>query len=544
MEDKIPVDGMAHSSELLKELNNLRKRGENCDFIIRAGDLELPAHKNVLKASSRYFRAMMAHDNIETQSGEVEIKDADPECVMKCIDFIYTGEAAITEEKRGELMHVAHMMELQRLCDAIVLFLEDSLNVKSFFVTRSLADIYSCKQLEKVCDQFALEHFRDIALLEQFYELDDEYIRFLIGSKKTQANEAVKCKTLLRWAEADIENRKESFREMFNKMGLMKIPASYRRYMLENENLVKNSMEFYNIVTTSLLDSWNLQSKDINIASKDVLVVFENTTRKLYGYDVKRRTWNGMQAIEDRILGTYASAAHLDGILYVFLPSYSVFKIDLRDAESNWQRMASKYLGTGPVAILNGLMYTIDYGNFSRSCECYDPSADKWTQLPEKPSNVATEALVAAEGQIFCIGGSYIRHRSHVTENHSTDAVEKYNPATASWSTDSKLNKARQAAAATYLNGIYVIGGSSSGSVNNDVEFRCPVAKTWTTLTETIVHSRRLFNAVNIDGKIYIIGGCSSDEIEEYDPEVRQWRIAGTMEGFFIEQLAAVAVVI
>ncbi|XP_077968316.1 kelch-like protein 2 [Styela clava] len=101
--------------------------------MIKAGSEEIPVHKNIVSASSDYFKAMLSHENVGTKSGVVEIKEFDGVCVKKCVDFIYTGDAYVAKEKRETLMDVAHMMQLQRICDSIAIFLEDDLDPRSFF---------------------------------------------------------------------------------------------------------------------------------------------------------------------------------------------------------------------------------------------------------------------------------------------------------------------------------------------------------------------------------------------------------------------------
>nr|XP_039247532.1 kelch-like protein 38 [Styela clava] len=153
MEEKINTDSKEHAVEILQQLNEYRNTGRHCDFMIKAGSEELPVHKNIVSASSDYFNAMLSHENVETKSGVVEIKEFDEVCVGKCVDFIYTGDAYVAKEKRETLMGVAHMMQLQRLCDSIAIFLEDDLDPRSFFQTKKIANRYNCKQLEEKCNQ-------------------------------------------------------------------------------------------------------------------------------------------------------------------------------------------------------------------------------------------------------------------------------------------------------------------------------------------------------------------------------------------------------
>lgn len=65
-----------------------------CDFIIKAGEKKVSVHKCVIAASSDYFAAMLNHDTEENRLGMVDIKHANPECVMTCIEVMYIGQAS------------------------------------------------------------------------------------------------------------------------------------------------------------------------------------------------------------------------------------------------------------------------------------------------------------------------------------------------------------------------------------------------------------------------------------------------------------------
>ncbi|XP_077969897.1 kelch-like protein 2, partial [Styela clava] len=273
MEEKINTDSKEHAVEILQQLNEYQKTGHHCDFMIKAGSEELPVHKNIVSASSDYFKAMLSHENVETKSGVVEIKEFDEVCVKKCVDFIYTGDAYVAKEKRETLMGVAHMMQLQRLCDSIAIFLEDDLDPRLFFETKKIANRYNCKQLEEKCNQFALQRFKEIAQSDEFMDLDEKFISFLMESKETKAKEEVKCKMLLAWTKHDIEERKECFLGLVMKFQLTKMPLSYRRFLVENEPLLFESMQSIRSLTLSILDSnGNASSKDVKLTENKQLV--------------------------------------------------------------------------------------------------------------------------------------------------------------------------------------------------------------------------------------------------------------------------------
>nr|XP_039247552.1 kelch-like protein 3 [Styela clava] len=480
MEEKINTDSKEHAFEILQQLNEYRKTGRHCDFMIKAGSEELPVHKNIVSASSDYFKAMLSHENVETKSGVVELKEFDEVCVKKCVDFIYTGDAYVAKENRETLIGVAHMMQLQRLCDSIAIFLEDDLDPRSFFQTKKIANRYNCKQLEKKCNQFALKHFIEIAQSDEFMDLDAKFISFLMESKEAKAREEGKCKMLLAWTKHDIEIRKECFLSLVMKFQLTKMTLSYRRFLVENEPLIFESMQSIRSLTLSVFDSTgNLSTKDFNLTENKQLVVFDQTSQRMHSHDVGDKTWTPMQTIFQAIIqNTLYSAVVMETYIYVICRNGSFYRLKYAESNAKWEQMTN--------------------------------------------TNLEYACAVALDGFVYGVNQQY----------QATNQVEIYDPVTSTWSMDDRsLNEARFKASATATEeGIYIMGGFNVGTLTT-AEFRSSVTKTWMML-KPMKNARQYFSSCVIDGKVYVIGGNgNSANIEEYDPGTKEWKIIETIQG-------------
>ncbi|XP_077969944.1 kelch-like protein 25 [Styela clava] len=476
---------------------------------------------------------MLSHENVETKSGVVEIKEFEVEvCVKKCVDFIYTGDAYVAKEKRETLMGVAHMMQLQRLCDSIAIFLEDDLDPRSFFQTKKIANRYNCKQLEEKCNQFALQRFKEIAQSDEFMDLDEKFISFLIESKKTKAKEGGKCKMLLAWTKHDIDERKECFLSLVMKFQLTKMTLSYRRFLVENEPLIFESMQSLRSLTLSILDSHpeNISSKDFDLTENEQLVVFDQTSQRMHCHDIDAKTWTPMQTIDQAIIqNTLHSAVVIESYIYVICRNGSFYRLEYAESNAKWEQMTNTNLQWACVVALDGFVHGIEYQNYSNVLERYDPSNNRWTRLTNKSLILAFESLVAADGKVFCIAG----YSNQI--GRATNQVEIYDPVTSTWSMDNgSLNEARYQASATATEeGIYVVGGydNNRGSTLTTVEFRSSVTNTWMML-KPMKNARQFFSSCVIDKKVYVIGGNGNPaNIEEYDPETEEWRIIETIQG-------------
>ncbi|XP_018603663.1 hypermethylated in cancer 2 protein-like [Scleropages formosus] len=76
-----------HARQLLLQLNQQRAKGFLCDVIIVVENALFRAHKNILAASSMYFKSLMLHDNLVNLDTDM----VNPSVFRQVLDFIYTG---------------------------------------------------------------------------------------------------------------------------------------------------------------------------------------------------------------------------------------------------------------------------------------------------------------------------------------------------------------------------------------------------------------------------------------------------------------------
>ena len=66
-------------SKMRVVLEEMRQTRELCDITLVAGNVEIPAHKLVLAATSDYFRSMFVIDFKEKDSDKIVIQDVNPD---------------------------------------------------------------------------------------------------------------------------------------------------------------------------------------------------------------------------------------------------------------------------------------------------------------------------------------------------------------------------------------------------------------------------------------------------------------------------------
>ncbi|XP_010865384.2 hypermethylated in cancer 2 protein [Esox lucius] len=87
-----------HAKQLLLQLNQQRAKGFLCDVIIVVENALFRAHKNILAASSIYFKSLVLHDNLINLDTEM----VNPSVFRQVLDFIYTGKLLCSSEQSNE----------------------------------------------------------------------------------------------------------------------------------------------------------------------------------------------------------------------------------------------------------------------------------------------------------------------------------------------------------------------------------------------------------------------------------------------------------
>lgn len=186
-------------------------------------------------------------------------------------------------------------------------------------------------------------------------------------------------------------------------------------------------------------------------------------------------------------------------------------------------------------AVLDGELYVIGGWelpgwNDTGAVEKYDPATDSWSSVAPIFESHADMATAAAGGKLYAFGG-YARNESQTTSL-------EYDPATNKWVNKTQMPFARHNHAVAVVNDkIYLIGGSNSiidCPTLNRVDEYDPATDTWTPKAEMPTYREGLAATVH-DDRIYVIGGhaiCPGDQfvsqkaVEVYNPATDTWTSA------------------
>ncbi|XP_078410593.1 hypermethylated in cancer 2 protein isoform X2 [Cetorhinus maximus] len=114
-ESEVEMELPNHAKQLLLQLNQQRSKGFFCDVIIVVENALFRAHKNILAASSMYFKSLVLHDNLINLDTDM----VSATIFRQILDFIYTGKLLGTdqasEQNFNALLTAASYLQLHDL---------------------------------------------------------------------------------------------------------------------------------------------------------------------------------------------------------------------------------------------------------------------------------------------------------------------------------------------------------------------------------------------------------------------------------------------
>ena len=172
---------LRHAQSILTALENLRKREELCDVVLKISETEIKAHRVILAAVSPYFNVMFTGDLAESKKNVVELNNLDASAVSIVVEFAYVAQANITTENVESLLTVASFLQVQSLVEKCCRFLDRKLQPSNCLGIRRFALMNGCFTLGKTAYQYAMRHFIQTTQLEEFLQCSLEEVLELLS---------------------------------------------------------------------------------------------------------------------------------------------------------------------------------------------------------------------------------------------------------------------------------------------------------------------------------------------------------------------------
>ncbi|KAM4735708.1 kelch-like protein 38 [Anableps anableps] len=547
------------SSTLLLQLNKLREENILTDVILRAGNTEIPCHRNVLVSSSPYFRAMFCSDFLETRQTKVDMKGIGPVIMTSIIDYVYTGLISINLDNVLHLMQAASMLQFGRLFEACSYFLQSQLRPDNCLSMFRLSDMMNCDSLRKKAKEMAMKSFTDVSSTEDLCELSLQELMQYLDDDSLCAEEEQVFETLVAWIHHDPVSRRGTISNLFKKVRLQHLHPTYLFQFIANDPLIQSSTLcteiiesvrrlMFSIGTTSIrdfvVDFKQLWAAPRRCSYEDTLVVVggrrnnEQTSREALAFDEKKQKWQRLTKLPVRLYK--ASYIALHSILYVLgglttntsnsQVTRTVYTLSLKT--NQWRTaepMLEPHFAHQSVSYLHFIFVLGGLGSdrqLTANVERYNSMFNQWEAVSPIPETVLYPAVAATNQKIYMFGGQDATH-------NPVRLIQVYHIGRNMWSKmENRTVKNVSAPAVVLDEKIYIIGGYTRRVIAYDTEankfIKCANLK-----------ERRMHHAAtSFNNKLCVTGGryvSAHDVIEDmdtfecFDPKTDTWTCKGSL---------------
>lgn len=192
--------------------------GRLCDIKLCVEEKEIPAHKVVLSASSKFFEAMFCGSFPEAQKDVISLPSLSYNATRDILLFIYGDEQVLQSDnlelksirEMEYLLSVANFLQIQEAMDKVVDTLKFKVNERNCFEILKFAHLYELKELEKkalgmINSQFG--YSTDKIPLSNILNESHTLIAMLVSHDSLQASEDTIFSMCLSWIEYFPEER-------------------------------------------------------------------------------------------------------------------------------------------------------------------------------------------------------------------------------------------------------------------------------------------------------------------------------------------------
>ncbi|XP_062595496.1 kelch-like protein 12 [Saccostrea cucullata] len=494
----------SHSASFLREMYSLYEEQMLIDITLKVEGQTILCHRNVLAATSVYFKAMFTMGLNETMKDVVELNEVEYETVRDLVEYAYTGHLKITQDAVQSLLSTSSLFQILPVVKACAKFLESQLDDSNCIGIYHFAQSHDCKGLAIKAKEHLEKTFPEVCKSEEFLSLPLDKVKSIIQSNDLNVDsEEVIFNAIISWITADPE-RHADIAELFPLVRLSLLSSDFLCDQVYQNAFINSCPECQSIV-----ESWRIFEK------------YPNRYLGRYNFDMTMRA--GMIRPDNCLVLIGGSDPKLTRPkINCYNPITKEtflmqdFPVDRQDKEyevENVGCIVSKdnviFVGGG-----NYIYHDLDFEfiDSDDSCDdleerivskdffCFDNDHNRWIKLSPMLFPKSNFTLAELSGKIYCFGG--------VTENqHPTEIIEVYDIQHNKWSYQGMLpTTVVDLASVTYNEYIFLLGGRTGVGAHNLVVMYHPEKGHWITRAG-IPTPRFNFGACVVDDEIYVAGG-------------------------------------
>lgn len=502
--ERVMYQNDSHSTTFLQEMHALYQEEMLTDVTLRVDGQAIPCHKNVLAATSVYFKAMFTLGLSETLQDEVDLNEVEYEAVRDLVEYAYTGQLRITQDSVQSLLSTSALFQILPVVKACAKFLESQLDDSNCIGIYHFAQSHECKGLANRAKEVMEKKFPEVCKSEEFLSLPLERVRSIIQSNDLNVDsEEVIFNAIISWVGENSERHHE-IAKLFPHVRLSLLSSDFLWDQVSSNVFINSCPE-----CKSILENWRIFEK------------YPNRYLGQYNFDMTMRA--GMIRPDHCLLFIGGSDLRLTRPkLNCYNPltketflmqDFPTERLDKEYEVENVGCVVSKenvvYVGGGNYVYHD---MDFDFSDLDDSCDdleervvskdffCFDNDHNRWIKLSSMLFPKSNFTLAELSGRIYCFGG--------VTDNqHPTEIIEVYDIQQNKWSYQGMLpTTVVDLSSVTYKDYIFLLGGRTGVGAHNLVVMYHPEKGHWITRAG-IPTPRFNFGACVVDEEIYVAGG-------------------------------------
>ena len=208
--DSMLYENPDHQTEFLLMMKSMYNSGELVDVTIVVLNESFHCHRNVLAATSPYFRAMFTSSLNESKQTEIHLHEIDPASVRSVIEYSYTGAIEITKRNAQNLLAAASLFQINPILKACAKYMESQLDIQNCVCIHYFAQIHNCEDLKNKAREHIEKNFLDVMHGDEFLTLSADKVAEIFSSNElnVEKEESV-FEALLIWLKHDEDERQK-----------------------------------------------------------------------------------------------------------------------------------------------------------------------------------------------------------------------------------------------------------------------------------------------------------------------------------------------
>ncbi|XP_060571917.1 kelch-like protein 3 [Ruditapes philippinarum] len=525
----------SHESALLKEMKKLFDEDLLKDVTLCVGNLEFGCHKNVLAATSPYFKLMFTLEMAESKKDRIELFEIDSRSLKEIIEYAYTGKVRITRRNAQNLLSAATLFQILPVQRACAKFMETQLDINNCIGINFIAEIHNCTALKIKAREFIEKNFVEVCGNEEFLSLTFNKLAEIVMSDELNVEkEEIVLDAVISWVEHDFESRKVHFCDILQMIRIGLLSKRYVKEILAKHKLVKECKKCKEYIKDLKDYETNpgtyVGENEFSLSLRSGMYHPEGCLLIIGGVEltsvrpcincfnpVSQECFYIEEFPEPRKQDTYdcedvACVVTGDNLIFAGGGNYIYHHLFEDSEDDSFEELEYKE-------------YIVQKDFYQ-----YDMDHNEWIAKSPMLFPKSNFTLASLNGKVYCFGG--------LTENkHPTEIIEVYDIERNRWNYQGMLPTTLVDLASVVFNeNIYLLGGRTGVGAHNSLIRYNPETEEWTSLAGMLT-PRFNFGACIHDGEIFAAGGQIYSHasytinrevlrtVEVYNIEANQWRL-------------------